>query len=457
MRRGIALLGFVVAVATAAVAAMFVGHGPSTASASSHSEAPLISQDPRADNTDLYAFVSPDDTNKVTFIANYIPLESSGQRAELPELRRHRPLRDQDRQQRGRQGRHRLPVPVHDEDAEPEHVPLQRRPDHVAWLRSNWNRPQTYSVTLVHFKKDGKVEEHGKRAGRARDNAWTPPDNIGPRSTPNYNALAAAAVTTFRVADKVFAGQSDDPFYVDLGSIFDLAGPAAVQSVPPDPAGSGRGCGLRLQELQHALDRAPGPDRRPRSRSRTRISGSTRVPAGSERTILKKDGTNKSEGDFVQVSRLGNPLINEVLIPLGQKDLWNRSEPEDDSQLRQPLHDAGARAGLQNLLYGTRRPRGRGAGEHRRDGPHRSVAAPPDGRPRPELHREHTRRPAPPQHGDQAGRQRRVPRRHGVRGSARPPRRARRRPLRLPERPPARGRRRRHRPARSRRRATARS
>src|SRR5205085_6268423 len=76
MRRGIALLGFVVAVATAAVAALFVGHGPSTASASSHSEAPLISQDPRADNTDLYAFVSPEKTSTVTMIANYIPLEA---------------------------------------------------------------------------------------------------------------------------------------------------------------------------------------------------------------------------------------------------------------------------------------------------------------------------------------------------------------------------------------------
>ena len=84
MRRGIALLGFVVAVATAAVAAMFVGHGPSTASASSHSEAPLISQDPRADNTDLYAFVSPDDTNKVTFVANYIPLEAAASGPNFP-------------------------------------------------------------------------------------------------------------------------------------------------------------------------------------------------------------------------------------------------------------------------------------------------------------------------------------------------------------------------------------
>ena len=132
MRRGIALLGFVVAVATAAVAAMFVGHGPSTASASSHSEAPLISQDPRADNTDLYAFVSPDDTSKVTFVAELHPARGCGQRAELPELRRHRSLRDQDRQLGRRQGRHRLPVQVHDEDPEPGDVPLQHGPDHVA-------------------------------------------------------------------------------------------------------------------------------------------------------------------------------------------------------------------------------------------------------------------------------------------------------------------------------------
>ena len=84
MRRGFALLGLAVAVAVAAVAAMFAGHGPSSASASSHSEAPLISQDPRADNTDLYAFVSPEDTNTVTIIANYIPLESPASGPNFP-------------------------------------------------------------------------------------------------------------------------------------------------------------------------------------------------------------------------------------------------------------------------------------------------------------------------------------------------------------------------------------
>ena len=419
MRRGIALLGFVVAVATAAVAAMFVGHGPSTASASSHSEAPLISQDPRADNTDLYAFVSPDDTNKVTFVANYIPLESCGQRAELPELRRHRSLRDQDRQLRGRQGRHRLPVQVHDDDAEPGHVPLQHGPDHVARATRTGTGRRPTASTLVHFKKDGKVEERGKNGPVVLvDNAWTPPDNIGPRSTPNYDALAAAAVTPLPGGGKVFAGQRDDPFFVDLGSIFDLAGLRPFNPFHLIPLAADAGCG-RVEELQHALDRAPDPDRGRRSRSRTRTSVIYASASRSERTILKKDGTTKSEGQFVQVSRLGNPLINEVLIPLGQKDIWNRSEPEDDSSFAN-RYTTSEVAHLQNVLYGTRlRPRGRGAGEHRRDGPHRPLADPADRCSRAELHRRHAVRPAPPEHGAQAGRQRRVPGRHGLRGALR--------------------------------------
>ena len=197
MRRGIALLGFVVAVATAAVAAMFVGHGPSTASASSHSEAPLISQDPRADNTDLYAFVSPDDTSKVTIVANYIPLEAPASGPNFPsfddtvlyEIKIDNTGDGKD--DIGYQFRFTTT------DEEPGHVPLQHRARSASLSDPNWNRPQTYSVTLVHFKQNGKVEKGGKNGPVVlADNVPTPPDNIGPRSTPNYDALAAAAVTT---------------------------------------------------------------------------------------------------------------------------------------------------------------------------------------------------------------------------------------------------------------------
>ena len=126
-----------------------------------------------------------------------------------------------------------------------------------------------------------------------------------------------------------------------------------------------------------------------------------------------------SDGQFVQISRLGNPLINEVLIPLGQKDMWNRSEPEDDSSFANRYttpevahlenaalrHDASGHVG--------------GALQHRRDGPHRPLADPADRRARAELHRQHAVRPAPPEHGAQAGRQRSVPGRHGLRRALR--------------------------------------
>ena len=131
MRRGFALLGLAVAVAVAAVAAMFAGHGPSSASASSHSEAPLISQDPRADNTDLYAFVSPDDTNKVTIIANYIPLESPASGPNFPSF--DDTVLYEIKIDNNGDGKDdlALPVPLHDDDAEPGHVPLQHRADHA--------------------------------------------------------------------------------------------------------------------------------------------------------------------------------------------------------------------------------------------------------------------------------------------------------------------------------------
>jgi hypothetical protein len=325
-------------------------NGPSSAFASSHAEAPLISQDPRADNTDLYAFVSPDNTNTVTMIANYIPLESPASGPNFYSF----------------------------DDTVLYEIKIDnsgdRRPDLAYQFRfntatrnpntflyntgpitlpgyANWNRPQTYSVTLVHFKKDGKVEEHGKNGPVVLvDNAWTPPDNIGPRSTPNYDALAAAAVTPLPGGGQVFAGQRDDPFFVDLGSIFDLAGLRPFNPFHLIPLAADAGVDALKNYNTHSIV------------LQIAIADAVKIPntnigvyasaSRSERTILKKDSTTKSEGQFVQISRLGNPLINEVLIPLGQKDLLNRSEPEDDSSFAN-RYTTPEVAHLQNVLYGT--------------------------------------------------------------------------------------------------------
>src|SRR5262245_57745571 len=159
-----------------------------TGRASSHREAPLISQDPTADNTDLYAFVSPDRPNTVTMIANYIPLESPAGGPNFPAfddtvLYEINVDNDGD-------GSEDLTYQFrfHTETRNPETFLYNTGP--ITSLGDpNWNRPQTYSVTLVR-----RGPGHSERSEVLGTDLPTPPDNIGPRSTPNYDTLATAAV-----------------------------------------------------------------------------------------------------------------------------------------------------------------------------------------------------------------------------------------------------------------------
>ena len=278
MRRGFALLGLVVAVAIAAVAAMFAGHGPSTRKRLE----PLggaADQPGSAGRQHRPVRVRQPRRHEQGHARRQLhPARSSGQRAELPELRRHRSLRDQDRQHGDGKDDIGYQFRFTTADEEPGHVPLQHRSDQLA------ERPELEPA--ADLQRHARPLQEGRQGRGARqersvvlaDNVPTPPDNIGPRSTPNYNALAAAAVTSLPGGGKVFAGQRDDPFFVDLGSIFDLAGLRPFNPFHLIPLGDGAGRG-RADELQHALDRAPGPDRRMSSRSRTRTSASTRAPA----------------------------------------------------------------------------------------------------------------------------------------------------------------------------------
>jgi hypothetical protein len=349
MRRGLALLGLAVAVAIAAVAAMFAGHGPSSASASSHSEAPLISQDPRADNTDLYAFVDQNNTNMVDIVANYIPLEVPASGPNFPSF--DDTVLYEIKIDNNGDGKDDIGYQF-------RFTTITRNPNTFLYNTGpisslsdpNWNRPQTYTVTLVHFKPDGNIENGGKnRPVAIATDVPTPPDNIGPRSTPNYDALAAAAVTGLPDGGKVFAGQRDDPFFVDLGSIFDLAGlrPFNTFHALPQPAAAGVDA-LKNYNTHSIVLQVPIADVVKIPNTTIGIYASA---SRTTRTILDNDGTTKSEGKFVQISRLGNPLINEVLIPLGQKDGWNRDEPADDSAFT-PRYETPEVAHLENALYG---------------------------------------------------------------------------------------------------------
>lgn len=312
--------------------------------ASSHREAPLISQDPMADNTDLYAFLSPDRPDTVTIIANYIPLESPAGGPNFPAF----------------DDTVLYEINIDNDGDAKEDLAYQfrfdtetRNPDTflyntgpiTALSDPTWNRPQTYSVTLV--KHGPGNSEHAQLLGA---HFSTPPDNIGPRSTPNYDALADAAVATLRGGVKVFAGQRDDPFFVDLGSVFDLAGlrpfnPVHAISLPTEP---GRDAVARYNTHSIAIQVPIAQI----VKSGHPTIGIYASASRQKVRVLRDDGSTDAHGGFVQVSRLGEPLINEAVIPLGQKDLWNRLDPEDDKQF-ESLYLNPELARLENLLYGS--------------------------------------------------------------------------------------------------------
>jgi hypothetical protein len=323
--------------------------GPSSARASSHSEAPLISQDPRADNTDLYAFVDPNDTSKVTMIANYIPLEAPASGPNFYSF---------DDSVLYQIAIDNTGDGVPDIGYQFRFTTQTRNPNTFLYGTgpitsldsTSWNRPQTYTVTLVHFNKHGDVQPAGPNGPVVLGtNVPTPPDNVGPRTTPNYDSLASAAVTDLGNGVKVFAGQRDDPFFVDLGSIFDLGGLRPFNPFHLLPLASEPGVDALANYNTHSI-----AIQVPISQLIQAPMTTIGIYASADRAkirVLKDDGTIDNNGPWVQVSRLGNPLINEVLIPLGKKDYWNREDPWNDSQFEQ-YYTSPELAGIMNLLYG---------------------------------------------------------------------------------------------------------
>ncbi|MBA2641504.1 MAG: DUF4331 domain-containing protein [Actinobacteria bacterium] len=338
MKGKLGLLVLLTALGAAVAAAAFVGAlGPSGAGASSHREAPLISDDPSADNTDVYAFVSPDAAHTVTLIANYIPFEDP---AGGPNYYRFDPT-----------ALYELKVD-NNGDAE-EDVTYQFRfkttvsnPNTFLYNTNQVTSPtdpdlsvkQTYTVTRVTSAGSSVL---------ATD-LPVPPANIGPRSNPTYDPFQGVA--DLGGGRKVFAGPRDDPFFVDLGSIFDLGGlrPFNMAHVIPLPTEAGNDGVLNYNTHSIAIQ-VPKTDllRAPAA------NGTIGVYASASRQrirVLNGNGTVGNQGPWVQVSRLGNPLINEVVIPLGQKDLWNASDPKDDAQFLS-RYTTPELAGLVNFLY----------------------------------------------------------------------------------------------------------
>ncbi len=297
---------------------------------SSHREAPEISKDPVADSTDLYAFVSPDQPDSVTIIANYVPLEEPAGGPNFYEFGDD--VLYEIHIVNGTDVQHELTYQFRFQTQTVNPNSFLYNTGQITSINSpNWNRPQFYTVTRVDYNGNSTVLTSTPLA--------CPPCNIGPRSTPNYQQLAGAAVHNLPGGGRVFAGQRAEGFYVDLGSIFDLADLRPFQNLHliPTPAQPGvngtQGYNVHSIAIQVPKTLLTKDGSNPTVPSNPNsVIGVYTTASRRKASVLLGNGQDVETGPWVQVSRLGEPLINEVIIPLGKKDFWNAVDPQGDSQ-----------------------------------------------------------------------------------------------------------------------------
>jgi hypothetical protein len=312
MRKGLLVLAAACAALAAILAVALTGPGPQQSAASSHREAPLISEDPTADNTDLYAFRSPDKPNTVTVVSNWIPGED--------------PAAGPNYYTFSSTARYNIAI-----DTTGDTVPdlLYRfqfkTPTGPLFLG---NTVQSWTVT-----KNGKLFAKGS----------TPPDNIGPRQNtdvykaPDYREAVDKAIVNAPDGTRIFAGQRDDPFFADVGAIFDLL--AFRKGTGNEGGGKDFLSGYNVHSIVLQI---------PISELDNGKTHTIGVWTSTDRRNVTVNGQVRH--GWTQVSRLGNPLVNEVVIPTGLKDLWNREKPWQDAQFRQ-YYEKPLLAAAMNQLY----------------------------------------------------------------------------------------------------------
>jgi hypothetical protein len=295
---------------------------------SSHREAPEISKDPAADSTDTYAFVStnPAEAGTVTLITNYIPLEDPAGGPNFYEF--------------GDDVLYRINVD-NNGDGRPDVTyeftfPTETRTTSFLYNTGpietldsdNWNRRQLATVTEI----------RGIERTVLGEMLLLPPCNIGPRSTPNYADLAAEATYDLGDGIRFFAGQRLDPFYVDLGSVFDLGALRPFQNLHliPLPMADGRNAlrafNVHTIAIQVPIDRLTRDGSVPTDPLAPEAVIGVWASAHRQKGSYTDETSTTRSGPYTQVSRLGNPLVNEVIIPIELKDYWNKTRPSEDSQ-----------------------------------------------------------------------------------------------------------------------------
>ena len=297
--------------------------------ASSHREAPMIANDPLADNTDLYAFRSPDDTTTVTIIANYVPLQL--------------PQGGPNYASFGENIRYEVHIK---NDASTVGDDITYR---FTFSKVNEDSTTFFNIRLgkQNLKTTYKCEKSIKGGAFTTIVAAgvVPPPNIGPRSIDNatlglgksYTQLMLDAITTATGAggEKIYCGPSDDPFFVDLGGIFDVGQTRAGGIGDNAPAD-----GVACKNIHAIAIKIPIASLQKTGKAITQAANildgdyiiGVWASASRQQTRVFNPQTGKeaTSGNWVQVSRIGMPLTNEAVIPIGAKDKWNLLTPYNE-------------------------------------------------------------------------------------------------------------------------------
>jgi hypothetical protein len=306
-----------------------------SAGAASHREAPLIALDPAADVTDVYFFRSWTDPTKVVLVMNVIPgqepssgpnyfnfddqvryafnLDTNGNGTAtnvVYEIRFKTQIQ-------GTVKSLRLPVGY----AGVPPITALSGPD-----ADGIGIRQTYTVTEI---------RNGSRRNLGTQEMVAVPSNVGPLTMPNYEGLAAQGIYPLANGGRVFAGQRDETFYIDLGATFDTVnlrrtppildpGEDANDAVNPFGVDTFSGFNVSTIALEIPITELTA--------NPSAVLGLYASTSRQKKLQRKGDGTSFGSGDWVQVARMGNPLVNELIIPTDRKDRWNATDPEDEAQ-----------------------------------------------------------------------------------------------------------------------------
>ena len=336
----------------------------------SHREAPQIALDPAADNTDVYAFRSWEDPNKAVFILNTIPGQDP---ADGPNyfafddniLYEFHIDNDKDgkandivyqfrfkTETRPALGSLNFPLPY----VGNSNIPVSGLQGITALDgpgSEGLTRRQTYTVTEVRGKKRKQLFKG--------QTLVAVPSNVGPATIPNYEDLAAQGIYEDPSKNiRVFAGQRAETFYIDLGATFDTLNlrrpvpaltPSEDANDAANPFGTNRFSGFNINSIaiEIPIDQIT-KDNKPADTTQKPVIGMYASTSKKQINILRSNGKSINVGKFVQVSRMANPLVNELIIDTPSKDKWNRSDPEDEAQF-QEFFKAPSLATALNLIF----------------------------------------------------------------------------------------------------------